>query len=92
MVAGLSRVSEIVVEVLLELEDCQLSEALLRSLIPESNLRLRGVSFEVSRVDCAIKLVFKSSDPRALIPSFSNSLRLASMVIEFLRDLTESSK
>lgn len=90
--ASPSGVSEIIVEVLLELEDCQLSEALLRSLIPESNLRLRGVSFEVSRVDCGIKLVFKGSEPRALIPSFSNSLRLASMVIEVLRGLAESSE
>lgn len=83
-----SGTGEILVEVLLDLDDCLLSEALFRSLLPESSLKLRGISFEVTRVDCALKLVFRGSDPRLLIPPFSNSLRLASMVLETLKNLT----
>lgn len=83
-----SGVSEVLVEVLLELEDCLLTEALLRSLTPESSLKLRGVSFDVSRERCTLKLVFRGSEPRSLIPPLSNSLRLVSMVIEVLRNLT----
>jgi len=83
-----SGTGEILVEVLLDLDNCSLSEALFKSLVPESSLKLRGVSFEVVRVDCALKLVFRGFDPRSLIPPFSNSLRLVSMVLETLRNLT----
>jgi hypothetical protein len=83
-----SGTGEILVEVLLDLDDCLLSEALFKSLLPESNLKLRGISFEVARVDCALKLVFWSSDPRLLIPPLSNSLRLVSTVLETLKNLT----
>jgi hypothetical protein len=83
-----SGTGEILVEVLLDLDDCLLSEALFKSLLPESNLKLRGISFEVARVDCALKLVFRSSDPRLLIPPLSNSLRLVSTVLETLKNLT----
>lgn len=79
-----SKASDIIIELVLDLEDCSLSEAILRSLIPESNLKLRGVSFNVSRVGCSVKLVFRASEPRALIPPLTNSLRLASMIIDVI--------
>lgn len=85
-----SGVSTVLVEVLLDLEDCLLSEALLKSLVPESNLKLRDVSFDVSRINCSLRLVFRGPDPRVLIPPLSNSLKLVSMVIGVLKNLTDS--
>lgn len=85
-----SEAGTVLVEVLFDLENCLLSEALLKSLAPESNLKLRGVSFDVSRVNCGLKLTFRGHDPRALIPPLSNSLKLASMIIGVIRSLTDS--
>lgn len=90
LVTSNSGVSTVLVEVLLDLEDCLLSEALLKSLAPESNLKLRDVSFDVSHINCGLRLVFRGPDPRALIPPLSNSLKLVSMVIGVLKNLTDS--
>ncbi|MEM0347617.1 MAG: hypothetical protein QXL83_03890 [Zestosphaera sp.] len=84
-----SDTGEVLVEVLIDLEDCLLAEALLKSLMPESSLKLRGTSFDVSRVSCTLKLDFRGSEPRALIPPLSNTLRLVSMIIGVLRNLNE---
>ncbi len=79
---------EVVVEISFDASECPLSEAIYKSLVPEVNLRLRGVEFEAVCGGCEVRLVIRGHEIGSLKPPLINSLSLISMLIEAVRTLT----